>query len=71
VAAGSARDALDVRIGTHRIARVVSTYADVPAGELCALFGGTDNLEIASNGSSAARMLDLGCGTGVEVVRHS
>ena len=71
VAAGSARDALDVRVGAHRIARLVSTYADAPAGELCALFGSTDNLEIASNGSSAARMLDLGRGTGVQVVRLS
>ena len=39
---------------------VVSTYADVAPGEICALFGSTDHLEIAANGASAAALLDLG-----------
>ena len=37
------------------IAGVVSTYADVAPGELCALFGSSDHLEIAARGASAAR----------------
>ena len=40
---------------TRPIAKVVSTYADAAAGEVCALFGSTDHLEIAANGASAAR----------------
>ena len=51
--------ALDIRAGRIRCARVVSTYADAPPGEICALFGSTDHLEVAANGASAAAMLDL------------
>ncbi len=40
---------LDIRAGSHVVSRVVSTYADVPSGEVCALFGSTDHLEIAAN----------------------
>jgi hypothetical protein len=68
-ASSAERDALDVRIGAHRVPRVVSTYADVAPGELCAVFGGTDHLEVAANGSSAARMLELGRGAAVRVAR--
>ena len=50
---------LDIRVGAHQVPRVVSTYADAPPGEVCALFGSTDHLEIAANGASAAAMLDL------------
>ena len=42
------------------VPRVVSTYADAAPGEVCALFGSTDHLEIAANGASAAAALDLG-----------
>ena len=41
------------------VSRVVSTYADAAPGEVCALFGSTDHLEIAANGASAADALDL------------
>ena len=51
---------LDIRVGPHQVPRVVSTYADAPPGEVCALFGSTDHLEIAANGASAAAA--LGCG---------
>ncbi len=52
------------RFASARIAvsRVVSTYADARPGEVCALFGSTDHLEIAVNGASAARALALGRG---------
>jgi S-adenosylmethionine hydrolase len=55
--------------GSHELTRVVNTYADVPAGELCALFGSTDHLEIAVNGGSAAARLGLTRGAKVEVRR--
>jgi S-adenosylmethionine hydrolase len=63
--------ALDVRVGGHAVPRVVSTYADVAAGELCALFGSTEHLEIAANGASAATALDLGRGALVHIARRA
>ena len=60
---------VDIRVGTHQVPRVVSTYADAAAGEVCALFGSTDHLEIAANGASAAADLDLGRGAAVHVAR--
>jgi S-adenosylmethionine hydrolase len=56
---------LVVRIGSLLISKVVSHYAESPPGELCALFGSTDHLEIAANGASAAA--DLGAGRGTTV----
>jgi S-adenosyl-L-methionine hydrolase (adenosine-forming) len=66
-----AGQALDIRIGSFQVSQVVSTYADVPAGDVCALFGSTDHLEIAANGSSAAERLALGRGAPVQVVRRA
>jgi len=62
---------LDIRAGGHAVPRVVSTYADVTSGEVCALFGSTDHLEIAANGASAAARLDLGRGAPVHVARRA
>ena len=67
LAAGS----LDVHIGGHAVSRVVSTYADAAAGEICALFGSTDHLEVAANGASAAEALGLGRGAAVHVARRA
>ena len=53
------------------ISRVVSTYADAAPGEVVALFGSTDHLEIAANGSSAATSLDLGRAAPVHVARRA
>jgi len=65
-----ARDGhVGVEVGGHDIARMVTTYADAPAGELCALFGSTDHLEIAVNGANAAERLGLGRGAPVSLVR--
>jgi S-adenosylmethionine hydrolase len=50
---------------------VVSTYADATAGEICALFGSTDHLEVAANGASAAEALDLRRGAPVHVSRRA
>jgi S-adenosylmethionine hydrolase len=62
---------LDIRVGPHQISRVVSTYADAAPGEVCALFGSTDHLEIAANGSSAAEALDLRRGAPVHAARRA
>jgi S-adenosyl-L-methionine hydrolase (adenosine-forming) len=60
---------VDIRVGAHQVSKVVSTYADAALGEVCALFGSTDHLEIAANGGSAASVLDLGRGAPVRVHR--
>lgn len=59
--------AIAVRAAGHDIARVVATYAEAPAGELCALFGSTDHLEIAVNGGDAASQLALARGAALTV----
>jgi S-adenosylmethionine hydrolase len=56
-----------ITAGSRDIARIVATYADAPAGELCALFGSTDHLEIAVNAGDAARTLGLTRGAQVQV----
>jgi S-adenosylmethionine hydrolase len=58
-----------VRIGAELIPRVVSTYADATPGELCALVGSSDRLEVAVNGGSAAALLGLGRGAPVQLRR--
>jgi S-adenosyl-L-methionine hydrolase (adenosine-forming) len=62
---------LDIRVGTHQVSKVVSTYADASRGEICALFGSTDHLEIAANGASAASQLGLDRGATVHVARRA
>ena len=62
---------LDIRIGLHQVSRMVSTYADAAAGEVCALFGSTDHLEVSANGASAAEALDLSRGAAVHVARRA
>ena len=66
-----ARHEVDIQAGGQPIPQVVSTYADVAPGALCALFGNTDHLEIAANGNSAAARLALGRGAPVQVVRRA
>ena len=65
--AGAGRS-IEIRVGGHQVSKVVSTYADAPQGEICALFGSTDQLEIAANGASASALLGLGRGSPVHVV---
>lgn len=54
-----------VSVGDRDIPRIVATYAEAPPGELCALFGSTDHLEVAVNAGDAAR--DLGLSRGAKV----
>lgn len=49
--------------------RLVATYAEIPQGEVCALFGSTDHLEFASQAASAAELRNLQFGTPVAVRR--
>jgi S-adenosylmethionine hydrolase len=62
---------LDIRIGPHQVSRVVSTYADASDGEICALFGSSDHLEVAAYGTNAAAALDLSRGAPVHVARRA
>jgi S-adenosylmethionine hydrolase len=58
---------IHVVLGGREIARIVATYADAPAGELCALFGSTDHLEIAINAGDAAATLGIARGAEARV----
>lgn len=60
---------LEIAAGDHRVGRLVSTYAEISAGEVCSLFGSTEHLEIAANAASAAETLGLGRGATVTVSR--
>jgi S-adenosylmethionine hydrolase len=63
--------AIEIHVGTVQVSQVVTTYADAPADQVCALFGSTDHLEIAANGSSAAERLGVGRGAAVQIVRRA
>ena len=65
----AAGEGLTISVGAEHISRVVSTYADVALGEICALFGSSDHLEIAASGSSAANRLSVDRGAAVRVSR--
>jgi S-adenosylmethionine hydrolase len=58
-----------LKANDHAIARVVATYSDIRAGEVCALFGSTEHLEFAVNGGSAADSLGITKGAKVEITR--
>lgn len=64
-------DAVTILVGPHQVSKVVSTYADAAPGEVCALFGSTDHLEIAANGGSAAIELQAARGVAVQVGRRA
>jgi len=60
---------LKLTVGEQAIGRIVSTYSDIAAGEIGALFGSTDHLECAAHAASAATLLGLGVGAPVELRR--
>jgi S-adenosylmethionine hydrolase len=51
------------------ISRIVSTYSDIPRGDIGALFGSTDHLECAAQAESAADRLGVAVGDPVELRR--
>jgi hypothetical protein len=61
--------AIQIDAGSHRIGRLVATYAEIGADEVCALFGSTDHLELAANAASAVDRLGLARGAAVTVRR--
>lgn len=61
---------LEIAAGGREIQRLVSTYADIAPGEICALFGSTDHLELAALRGSAAAMLGVERGAAVELRRR-
>lgn len=60
---------VQITVGSHSIARLVSTYSDIATGELGALFGSTDHLEFAAHAASAAEVLGVNVGDPVVVKR--
>lgn len=62
---------VEIRLGSHAVPRLVAAYAEAGAGEVCALFGSTDHLEIAVNGASAAGHFAAAAGTPVTVRRRA
>jgi S-adenosylmethionine hydrolase len=63
--------AVTLTLGGIAVAGLVATYADIPPGQVCALFGSTDHLEFALDGRSAEGALSLGRGAAVEITRSS
>ena len=61
--------AMTIDAAGQRIARLVATYAELPADGVGALFGSTDHLELAAPSSSAADRLGLGRGAVVTVTK--
>jgi len=60
---------IEISAADHLIGRVVATYAEATAGEVCALFGSSDHLEIAVNAGSASDQLNLTRGAPVTIRR--
>lgn len=60
---------VQVTAGGASVGRLVATYADIQSGEVCALFGSTDHLELAANAGSAADIMGLPRGAIVEISR--
>jgi S-adenosylmethionine hydrolase len=63
--------AISLVVGDHPVARFVDTYAEGASGEVCALIGSTDHVEIALNSGSAADELGLGPGAEVTISRDT
>lgn len=59
--------AVQLTINGRSIDHLVSTFSDIAAGEIGALFGGTDHLECAAHAASAAERLDAVVGDAVEL----
>jgi S-adenosylmethionine hydrolase len=60
---------VQISAGASTVGRLVATYADIQDGEVCALFGSTDHLELAANAGSAAEALRLSRGADVVISR--
>lgn len=65
----AARGGIEIVAGPQAVAMVFGTYAEIGAGAVCALFGSTEQIEIAVNGGSAAERLQLARGAHVVLSR--
>jgi S-adenosylmethionine hydrolase len=65
----TSQTALQLTVRGTPIPRIVSTYADIAAGEIGALFGSTDRLECSAHAASAAEQLGVSVGDPVELKR--
>jgi S-adenosyl-L-methionine hydrolase (adenosine-forming) len=65
--AGLGPGKIDILLGEHTISGMVDSYAQGVPGELLAIIGGRDCLEIAVNGASAFKFLNLAHGGIVRV----
>jgi S-adenosylmethionine hydrolase len=63
------QSALHLTIGGHTIERIVSTYAEIGASEVAALFGSTDHLECAMRAERASDRIGVRVGDRVELRR--
>jgi S-adenosylmethionine hydrolase len=59
-----------IEVAGHPVGRLVETFADIGADEVCALFGSTDHLELAANAASAMERLGINQGAPVRVMRR-
>ena len=66
----AANGSIDITIAGHPVGRLVETFTDIAANEVCALFGSTEHLEIAANAASAGERLGVEHGAPVEVSRQ-
>jgi len=66
---GGAGGGLQLTVGGRSIGKLVTTYSDIAAGEIGALFGSTDHLECAAQAASAAEVLGVKVGDPVELRR--
>jgi S-adenosyl-L-methionine hydrolase (adenosine-forming) len=66
----SKQSRIRILVGSTPVERLVSTYAEIGAGEVCALFGSSDHLELAANASSAAVLLQLGKTALIEITKY-
>jgi S-adenosylmethionine hydrolase len=62
--------AIRLTVGRTSIGMLVSTYSDIPPGEVGALFGSTDHLECAAQAARAADVLGVAPGDRVSLERR-
>jgi S-adenosylmethionine hydrolase len=63
-----ARRPFALRAGKKKITKFAGTYAETAMGELFAIVGSSEYVEVAVNQGSAAKKLGLGAGAAVELV---
>jgi hypothetical protein len=61
---------LALTVADREVPRVVSAYAEAQAGDVCALLGSSDHLEVAVNMGRASDALGMGRGAVVELLRR-